>query len=332
MNLQERIDLMASLGEYLKSNDPEWEEKIQQAYQKNGWFIPEFTKQACKDIADNFLQKDKLEHWAAHYHITDTIDQKNIGIVMAGNIPLVGFQDFLAVFISGHRQTIKLSSKDDVLLKHLVQKISSLNIAVQNYISFAEMLKGCDAYIATGSNNSGRYFEQYFGKYPNIIRKNRTSVAVLDGSETSDQLEKLSDDIHLYFGFGCRNVTKLYVPEEYDFIPLLKAFNRYSFFADHHKYKNNYDYQLSILLLNNIYYMTNESTLLVENKQIFSPVSQVNLEYYGKDLPPVFSAEEKMALQCVVGKGYIPFGDAQHPGLFDYADGVDTMQFLVGLS
>ena len=172
---------------------------------------------------------------------------------MAGNIPMVGFHDFLSVFISGHYQTIKLSEKDNQLLKHLVLKMYEWDSKMKEYAQFASLLKGCDAYIATGSNNSARYFEQYFAKYPSIIRKNRTSIAILDGTETNEYLEKLSDDIHLFFGLGCRNVTKIYVPEEYNFLPLLQSFHQYKYFADHHKYKNNYDYNLSIQLMNNRY-------------------------------------------------------------------------------
>jgi hypothetical protein len=235
------------------------------------------------------------------------------------------------VFVSGHTQTIKLSGKDDVLLKHLVQKLYSWDISVQNFISFAEMLRGCDAYIATGSNNSARYFEQYFAKYPSIIRRNRTSAAILNGKETEEELDKLSDDIHLFFGLGCRNVTKIFVPAAYDFVPLLKAFDKYKYFADHHKYKNNYDYQLSIALMNNIYYMTNEATLLIENESIFSAISQLNYSFY-TDVAAVKNAlAENNDVQCIVGNGHIAFGQAQQPGLFDYADGVDTMQFLLTL-
>ncbi|RYD75501.1 MAG: acyl-CoA reductase, partial [Sphingobacteriales bacterium] len=303
----------------------------QQASQKNGWFTPEFIDLACEKIATNFLDKNLLEQWAAHYHVDENITPKNVGIVMAGNIPLVGFHDFLAVFICGHQQTIKLSTKDDILLKHLVRKLYEWEITVQNYISFAETLKGCDAYIATGSNNSARYFEQYFSKYPNIIRRNRTSSAVLTGSETAEQLSNLSDDIHQYFGLGCRNVSKLFVPKDYNFEPLIRSFDKYGYFGDHHKYKNNFDYQLSLILLNNIYYMTNSATLLTENQALFSPISHLYFEYY-EDLQKL---KDKLAdnndLQCLVDGDSVAFGEAQNPGLFAYADGVDTMQFLLGV-
>jgi hypothetical protein len=331
MNLQKRIQILVQLGEYLSENGKEWQASKEQAGARNGWFIMPFIDTAVNNIVKNLLDKEKLEKWAAHYHLDDNIVSKNTGLVMAGNIPLVGFHDFLSVFISGHRQTIKLSSKDDILLKHLVQKIHEWDNTAASFISFAEMLKGCDAYIATGSNSSARYFEQYFSRYPHIIRRNRTAVAIITGDESTDELDLLSDDIHLFFGLGCRNVTKIYVPEGYDFIPLLRSFDRYKFFEDHHKYKNNYDYQLSIALLNNVYYMTNGSTLLIRNEGNFSPISQLHYSFYTDAQKLVKELQEDDSIQCIVQKGGIPFGQAQSPGLTDYADGIDTLQFLLTL-
>ncbi len=331
MILKKRIELLQNLKKYLEENDAEWQEVKTKATAYNAWFAPGFIDVAIQNICSAFLTAENLEKWAAFYHLDDNITGKNIGLVMAGNIPLVGFHDFLCVFISGHKQTIKLSSKDDVLLKHIVQKLSDWDADIKNNIVFADMLKGCDAYIATGSNNSARYFEQYFAKYPSIIRRNRTSVAILDGTETAGELDKLSDDVHLFFGLGCRNVTKLFVPEGYDFVPLLRSFDKYNYFADHNKYKNNYDYQLSLALMNNIYYMTNESTLLIENTEIFSAISQLNYCFY-KDAGAVMALlAGNKDVQCIVGHGNVAFGQAQQPGLFDYADGVDTMQFLLTL-
>lgn len=331
MNLQQRIDLLQNLGQYFKENGTEWQEVKTKAHIANAWFTPAFIDLAVNNICTAFLAPDKLNNWAARYHLDDNVGGKNIGLVMAGNIPLVGFHDFLAIFLSGHHQTIKLSSKDDILLKHIVQKMYGWEITVQNYISFAEMLKGCDAYIATGSNNSSRYFEQYFGKYPHIIRRNRTSVAILTGKESKEELDHLSDDIHQYFGLGCRNVTKLYVPREYDFVPLLASFNPYLYFADHNKYKNNYDYQLSLALLNNIFYMTNGSTLLIESDAIFSAIAQLHYSYYDDAQAVLDQLSGNPDIQCIAGHYGIPFGEAQQPSLTDYADGVDTMQFLLGL-
>ncbi len=331
MNLQHRIELLIKLRDYLQKNDQNWQDAKISAFQKNPWFTADFIEIAVKNIVDKFLQKDLLDQWVRFYHLDDNIVERNIGIVMAGNIPLVGFHDFLCVFVSGHRQTIKCSSKDDVLLTFLVDKLRSLDAKVQNKVCFAELLKGCDAYIATGSNNTARYFNQYFAKYPNIIRRNRTSVAVISGDETTDELNALSDDIHLYFGLGCRNITKLYVPKGYDFVPLLRSFDRYKYFRDHHKYTNNYDYQLSIMLLNHVYYMTNGSTLLVENPASFSSISTINYEYYDSETMLSELLKNQQDIQCIAGKDWIDFGKAQSPDLNSYADGVDTMQFLLSL-
>jgi hypothetical protein len=331
MNLQNRIELLQKLKNYLEKNNEEWQLVMAKATAHNGWFTPVFIEIAIKNICAEFLDAEKLKLWAAHYHLDNNIKGKNIGLVMAGNIPLVGFHDFLCVFISGHIQTIKLSSKDDILLKHIVEKLYSWDATIKNNILFAEMLKNCDAYIATGSNNSARYFEQYFAKYPHIIRHNKTSVAILTGKETTEELDKLADDVHLYFGLGCRNVTKIFVPENYDFVPLLRAFDKYKYFADHNKYKNNYDYQLSIALLNNKYYMTNGATLLIENEEIFSAISQLHYSFY-KDINTLKKAlAENNDVQCIIGRDMVAFGQAQMPGLFNYADGVDTMQFLLTL-
>ena len=330
MKLQNRIELLLKLRNYLLENSTEWQDIKHKASIHNGWFTPEFIDLAVTNIAEQFLEKDKLNEWVNHYFLNDSIVAKNVGIVLAGNIPLVGFHDFLCVFVSGHMQTIKTSSKDDILLKHLVDKMVEWEPEVQNYISFAPMLKGCDAYIATGSNNSARYFDYYFAKYPSIIRKNRTSVAFLKGDESAEILERLSDDIHAFFGLGCRNVTKIFVPREYDFIPLLQSFYRYKYFADHHKYRNNYDYNLSIQIMNNRFYMTNESTLLVESDSLFSPISQLNYSFYDDFETALSSLKGNEALQCIAGID-IPFGKVQSPGLTDYADGLDTMQFLLTL-
>lgn len=331
MNLQNRFLLLEKLGSHILNKDDEWAQTIQKAYQKNTWFTPFFTTLSARHIATHYLQKEALEKWVNSYIVPDDFTPQKIGIVMAGNIPLVGFHDFLCAFMSGHKQVIKLSSKDDVLLPYLVHVMALENKEVENEILFADRLNGLDAYLATGSNNSSRYFEQYFGKFPHIIRRNRTSVAILTGHESEDELEKLSDDIHLYFGLGCRNVTKIYVPEEYDFVPLIKAMDKYKYFEDHHKYKNNYDYQLSLLLLNHQFYMTNGTTLLTENKNIFSPISTVHYEYYRDAGILAQALEQNEDVQCIVGNRYIPFGQAQQPTLSQYADGVDTMDFLVNL-
>lgn len=331
MNIKERIDLLVRLGEYFVMNDETFQSIKEKAKAQNAWFNIEFIDLALDNIIQNYLQKNLLEEWIKKYDIKNEMPKKNVGIIMAGNIPLVGFHDFLCVFISGHKATIKPSSKDEVLIKHIAEKFFEWNDKAKSCISFAENLKNCDAYIATGSNNSSRYFEYYFSKYPNIIRKNRTSVAVLTGNETKEELSSLADDLQLYYGMGCRNVTKLFVPEDYDFIPLLSALKKYNYFSDFSKYKNNYDYQLALLIMNNKFYMTNESIILTENESVFAPVSQVNYSFYNDKETLDESLQSNAEIQCIVGKNYIPFGEAQSPALDDYADGVDTMMFLTSL-
>ena len=332
MELPYRIDLLTRLGQYILSDDEKWVQAKKRAGLENGWFIPEFVDLAAGNIARSFLQKNILEEWVAHYPLkTSNNPPKSVGIVMAGNIPLVGFHDFLCVFVSGHNAVIKTSTKDRVLIQQLVDKLAEWDPAVQNRVQFSEMLKNCDAYIATGSNNSSRYFDYYFGKYPHIIRRNRTSIAVITGDESTDELEKLADDFYLYFGLGCRNVTKIYVPKDYDFVPLLTAFKKYNHLADHHKYKNNYDYNLALHLLNKIYYMTNGSVLLIEDPAIFSPISQLNYAFYNDQNDLRGKLPDTTDLQCIVGKNFIPFGQSQSPAIGDYADGVDVLKFLSGL-
>ncbi len=329
MNIKERIELLVKLGEYFVMNDETVQSIKEKASIQNPWFSVEFIDLALKNITDNFLQRQLLEDWIKQYDIKDNSSpQKTVGIIMAGNIPLVGFHDLLCVFISGHKALIKASSKDEVLIKHVVQKITEWNDEAKQYITFADMLKNCDAYIATGSNNSSRYFEYYFSKYPNIIRKNRTSVAVLSGNETEAELDLLADDMLLYFGMGCRNVSKIFVPEGYDFIPLLNALKKYNRFADFHKYKNNYDYQLALLIMNNKFYMSSDAVIITENESVFAPVSQLNYSYYNDPGTLTQSLQNNTDVQCIVGKDFIPFGSAQTPSLNDYADGIDTMKFL----
>lgn len=332
MNLQQRILLLTKLGEYLSAGTDEWTGVKRQAEIQNPWFTREFIDLATDNIVCSFLQKEKLETWTNDYGLTEEhVHPKNVGVVMAGNIPMVGFHDFLCVFISGHRQTIKLSSKDEVLMKHIVKKMTEWNSETARLVLFAEMLKGCDAYIATGSNNSGRYFEYYFAKYPHIIRRNRTSVAVLTGNESAEELTLLADDIHLYFGLGCRNVTKIFVPAGYNFEPLIDTCKKYNYFFEMQKYRNNYDYQLALLLMNKVDYKSTGSLLLVENQNMFTPISVLNYEYYQEKNIILETLENNNDLQCIVGESGIPFGSAQVPALNDYADGVDTMHFLCNL-
>jgi hypothetical protein len=332
MNLQKRIDLLIRLGEYIFENKEPWQKAREEAGWANNWFTPEFIDLAAGNIVQQFLQPAKLQAFAEAYAISAEINNpKTVGLVMAGNILLVGFHDWLCIFLSGHRAFIKTSSRDDILINHLLDQLYAWSPESRDQSCFCGMLKGADAYIATGSNNSARYFEYYFNKYPHIIRRNRTSVAIITGNESADDLEKLADDVHLYFGLGCRNATKVYFPAGYDFVPLLTSFKKYAYFIDHHKYKNNYDYQLAIHLLNHKYYMTNGTMLMSENNSIFSPISQLNYEYYSDRETLLRSLAENPDIQCIIGEGFVPFGLSQSPSLWDYADGVDTMKFLLQL-
>lgn len=331
MNLLQRIDLLEKLGNYLAGDSEKLNDISQRAFEKNQWFTDEFVTLSLQNISTQFLERSKLENWVKYYHLDDNIKPKTIGVVMAGNIPLVGFHDFLCVFISGHKQIIKLSEKDTVLMAHIVDTLLEWNPETADLIKIAERLKNCDAYIATGSNNSSRYFNYYFGKYPSIIRGNKTSVAILNGEETTEQLSSLADDVHTYFGLGCRNITKLYVPKDYDFVPLLTVFRKYEYFKDHTKYKNNYDYNLALLIMNCVKYMTNESIIVTENANIFSAVSELHYNFYEDVSVLINDLKEDKNIQCTVGYEALEFGQAQRPGLFDYADGVDVIEFLLGL-
>lgn len=324
------MELLEKLGKYILSDSPEWIQARDLACRENNWFTPEFIDLAITSITPHYLAPEVLQQVAHHYNIPEQHPHsRTVGIVMAGNIPLVGFHDFCCTFLAGHRMRIKASSKDRILIKHLVQKLTEWNPVVESLVTFAEMLKGCDAYIATGSNQSSAYFTHYFGKYPHLIRRNRTGIAILSGRETTALLELLADDVHQYFGLGCRNVTKLYVPEGYDFLPLLEAFKKYSHLAVHHKFKNNYDYQLALLIINKKYYMTNGVLLLVEAPSLFAPIGQIHYEYYSDPKALTASLAQNPDVQCIVGEGHTPFGQAQQPGFMDYADGVDTLKFLL---
>jgi hypothetical protein len=331
MNLAERITIMVKLGKYLVTDTEELKAVKQKAFQKNKWFTPEFIDFSFKHISRQYLDRNKIQSWVKYYHIDDNIRPQKIGVVMAGNIPLVGFHDFLSVFITGHYQLVKLSDKDDILLKHIIEKIIEWDEKASAFISISALLKDCDAYIATGSNNSARYFHYYFGKYPSIIRNNKTSIAVLNGDETVEQLDCLADDVFTYFGLGCRNVTKIFVPQKYDFEKLLHSFSKYNYFSDITAYRNNYDYNLALLIMNNKFYMSNPCIILTENENLFSPVSLLHYSYYNEKHELLENLKKNENIQCIVGKDYIPFGTAQEPGLFDYADGIDTVQFLLSL-
>lgn len=332
MNNDQRLDLMVRLGAFMLSDDADWQAVRRRSSAANGWFIPEFVDLATKNIATQYLAPEALQQLVKKYKPGNPQPPARVGIVMAGNIPMVGFHDLLCTFISGHKSVYKPSSKDDVLIPFLVKKLQEWDQRVGDYIEQAEMLKGCDAYIATGSNQTAVHFEYYFRHKPHLIRKNRTSVAILTGDETDAELEGLADDVHLFFGLGCRNVTKIYVPQGYNFEKLLKVFEKYHHLAIESKYKNNYDYNLALHLLNKRPYMSNSSILLVEDASLFSPISQLHYEYYTDGNALRLSLKQNENVQAIVSGQDVPFGSAQCPGICQFADGVDTMAFLLAIN
>lgn len=346
MTLKEKIKSFSELGKFLElfietNNSPDteiaaFENLILGSPHFNGWFVEENVRKAVAGIA-HMLEKDNLEKWLARYTFTENINPKRIGIIMAGNIPMVGFHDFLCVLISGNTCVVKLSSQDNRLLKTVAAKLVAIEPRFKDRIIFEDgKLENIDAVIATGSNNTSRYFEYYFGKYPNIIRKNRNSVAVLTGDETMEQLALLGDDIFLYFGLGCRNVSKLYVPEGYNFDNFFNAIESRKKIVFHSKYANNYDYNKAILLVGKQLHFDNGFLLLKEDEALSTPVSRLNYSFY-KDLTAVKAELEarKNEIQCVVSStpeafnSGVAFGQSQQPELWDYADGVDTLAFLL---
>ena len=327
--LNDKIHLLLQLKKYILSDSEEWEEIQDSAERKNGWFTREFILKSIQAIADNYLDENALQLFSERFSATN--QPRTIGVVMAGNIPLVGFHDFLCVFLSPHRLAFKCSSKDDVLLPAMVQYLKSINPDLMKEVEQKEMLKNCDAYLATGSNHTAKVFKSYFGKYPHIIRPNKTSVAVLSGQETEEELSLLADDVYQYFGLGCRNVTKIFVPDDYPFEPLLQAFRKYDHLKDHNKYRNNLDYQLALYILNNQYYMSNDSVLLIEHESIFSAVSVLHYSYYSNQDTLIDALQNNPNIQTIVGQGFTSFGAAQHPGISDFADGIDTVEFLNSL-
>jgi hypothetical protein len=336
MTLDNRIAAFAALGQRLKNLSPdEMQYLASRARSANAWFdLPNVTA-AFQGIA-NLLEEQYLREWLFVYDFPQ-ISPKKVGIVMAGNIPLVGFHDLLSVLISGHHALVKTSSDDPHLVKFVVEELLKIEPRFAEYITFADLLKESEAIIATGSDNTARYFEYYFASRPHIIRKNRSSVAVLTGFETEEELHALGNDIFQYYGLGCRNISKFFVPEGYRFDKFYESIESYKTVLDHHRYQNNYDYNKSILLVNGVPHFDNGFLLLTENPQPVSPISVIHYETFN-GLPDLYRkmAETEHKTQCVVSSAgwypkSFPFGQAQYPMVWDYADGVDTLAFLAKL-
>ena len=331
MNLQARIQAFTQLGKSLNIDFyKQHEETIKHASIKNTWFTTENIKTALQVWSEQ-ITHEMLTTWLNPYKLNDSKDIRNILVIMAGNIPLVGFHDFLTVLISGNKIVIKMSTNDNIILPIIIDELISIEPGFKERISFIEEVKNkqFDGVIATGNDNSAKYFEHYFKGAKKIIRKNRRSVAILDGSESKAELAGLAHDVFAYFGLGCRNVSKLFLPKGFDLDHLFKAFYPYSYVVEHKKYGNNYDYNKAIFLMGNNQLIENGFLLLKEDKSLLSPVAMLYYEYYD-DINTVeqFVEENAVQLQCVVSKKDIPFGNTQKPNLWDYADGVDTVEFL----
>ena len=294
---------------------------------------------ALDAITQDMVDVGQLNQWLSRYpNLSPPAHPKSIGLVMAGNLPAVGFHDLLCVLASGHRAQVKLSSKDKLLLPWMAGLLEDIAPELGTRIQFTDRLQDFDAVIATGSGNSARYFRQYFGRVPHIIRKNRNSVAVLSGNESPKELEGLGHDIFSYFGLGCRNVSKLYLPTGYEVPHLLDALEPFANIADHNKYLNNYEYQRSLLLLNKVPHFASNFLMVTEGESTASPLATLYYEHYSS-IQGVRSALEAKEedIQCVVThlpeiKCAVSFGQSQRPKLWDYADRVDTMRFLTELS
>lgn len=341
MELERKINALNALGDHLKRNlkTERFKAKLAEAHYYNRWFPPENSKKAIQAIIDHFLDETKLRKWVSSYELP-VQNLFKVGIVMAGNIPLVGFHDLLSVLISGHYPVVKMSSKDEILLPFIIGELAHIEPELAHKVSFVDRLLDFDAVIATGSNNTSRYFEYYFGHYPNIIRKNRTSVAILTGNESQKELEDLADAIFQYFGLGCRNVSKIYVPYEYDFHPLFDALNTYQHIHDYQQYQNNYLYNKGLLVMNGENYMDTGFLMMQNRDQLVSPMAMIHFEYYDPNQPEALKAEirEKAEdIQVVAGNEpvieevEVSLDQVQQPELWNYPDHIDILQFLEGL-
>lgn len=342
MNLNDRINAFNRLGELIltpcnsQAANRLWD-KVYSAQAYNPWFTPDFCRMAFENIASLWLTSTSLINWVDLYpsEYFQQIKPKRVAVIMAGNVPLVGFHDLLCVLMSGHHIICKLSSKDGGLMQAVTDLLLEIEPRFSDSISFTDdKITDFDAVIATGSSNTARYFEFYFGKYHNIIRKNRNSIAVLSGNESNEQLEMLADDIFTYFGLGCRNVSKIFIPNGYNVTQLFQAFSKYEQLRDHNKYANNYEYHRAVYLMNQVQHLDNGFAILKHDYTLGSPVSVIFYEYFDNiDFVKSYIELNNDAIQCVISAngtipGAIDFGDSQKPTLQSYADGIDTIKFL----
>ena len=333
---EDKIKAFSLLGDFLNTPTPAFETHIQQAQNHNAWFTVDEVKRSVSSIAQMLNEVD-LRKWLTSY--PEETKTYKVGLVLAGNLPLVGFHDVLCVLASGNKVSIKLSSQDNQLLIAVLEQLFIIEPRFKDLVEIVFKLENFDAIIATGSNNTSRYFEYYFAKVAHIIRKNRNTVAFLNGNETAEQLHILGNDIFSYFGLGCRNVSKLYVPEGYVFNHFFESIEDFNPIINHHKYNNNYDYNKSIYLVNKVPHLDNGFLLVTQNDALCSPLSVLYYQTYTHiaDLEKEINASAE-AIQVLVSDTelntivpQVKFGQSQHPKLWDYADGVDTMEFLSSL-
>jgi hypothetical protein len=336
MTLQDRKNAFAELGKRLQKLDQNTLDKLAlSAVNENNWFTKQNVLSALAAWSDQ-LEMEKIDHWTASLS-EEPKDAKSIGLILAGNIPLVGLHDLLSVLIVGHKAVVKRSSQDSALINFVVKQLIDLAPDFAKEIQFTERMNEADAVIATGSDNTARYFKQYFGQKPHIIRQNRTSIGVLNGQEDDQAIATLGKDIFTYYGLGCRNVSKVFVPEDIDLKAFITNLMPYESVIEHHKYRNNYDYNKSIYLVNNEPHLDSGFFLMRETSDLVSPISVLFYETYQKEADLALKlATVADKTQCIVSDrawypNSITFGEAQYPELWDYADGVDTLEFLTKL-
>jgi hypothetical protein len=324
--VESKINVLKQLAQELDNlaSDTDFLYRIES---QNNWFTPDFVQLSIKSITENYLEEKALRTWLEGYTIED---KDHVAIILAGNIPLVGFHDVLCSYFAASRVSIKLSSKDHILTKAVLDIWSKLDSDWARRMQIIERIESCDKIIATGSNSSYHYFELYFKKYKSILRKNRTSIAIVHKDMTDEELDFLIDDIFLYFGLGCRNVSKLWIEKGFELSRIFEASEKYNRCFQHSKYMNNYDYQRTLLLLNSIEHLSNNFLMLKPDNSLFSAISVLHYEIFENEKEVQSDLElHKDDIQCVIGRGYVPYGQGQSPQLSDYADGVDTMQFLL---
>ncbi len=337
MKLEERKNILIEVGKQLAEyeNNESIISAIRKAKSKNSWFTDENITFALDAVINHYCNEEKLNQWLSKYDKLEKSIPKNVGLILAGNIPFVGIHDVITVFLSGHNTHIKYSEKDAALIPMFINLMNQIDSNVEKLIMSVERLKGMDAVVATGSNNSARYFDYYFKDIPTIIRKNRNSVAILDGSESDEAIMGLAKDVFTYFGLGCRNVSKIYIPEGFDLTRLLSLFESYKYLVDHNKYKNNYDYNYAIYLLNKNEFLANENIIFLKDSALTSRIACLHYEYY-KDTDMLINHLSDIAdeVQCYLSNvglqsiETLHLGTSQYPELWDYADGIDTFEFL----